>query len=724
MAVRKATQIGPFSRGMNTFDDPTALHDQECAEALNFDSGLDGSLKGRPPFTDTLNSLPLGASGTPKLLGYYYDSNGAPYLIASDGKSSTWSYASGAWTLITSTYSATDMAQFDGKAWLPAAPGTVATKGYWTPTGGFVTSVGMPNGVSITAYKSRLWIAEGVGGPNPTRIRYSKVLGQPDFWVSPGFVDVGAGDGENVVKIITYYDVMLVFRTKSIWSFQYSSDPASAIQGVIVPGIGLQSPESVVAYENYLYFMYDENAYSFINNRAQQINIKVPFKSSRPDSTSTPYAVSLFNNRILYSFFENIYVYSLRTQTWTMWRSDVHGPIGQLLMPMTDDMTGIGYAITSSSIPVEHETGRNYESNPRAVSTGSGSAYLTRYSWTRAFVSTGSPTPEGLNTVARLTSTETGTVSGRGVDSYGNPDLASPGTSGSWTESPLVTPGETITVSRYTRMLITSAFMLRVRFHDGAGNWVSTLMTDSSMSVPLLNNWRRVSWTGVVPAGAKYLAASLINTSPDAITTSNFMDVTGLMTVKGELRDYFDGSLAATTNSKYSWAGTANASDSIETSRRWAPLLRIEDSTTDATEDMVCSLTTKNYNFEAPGSLKVLFWWGVDAIFKKDIQGVVIPGVFNLSTTWAEIRNNTTWGGLRLSTWRFPYMSDRSVVSDVSTGMGPVRKFVKFFKKLRFRQLQFRVSFRTDGSKDSAPVQIFTISTYMTEKQTVSKTIS
>lgn len=509
MATRKAVTIGPFSRGLNTYDDPTALHDQECVESLNFDPGLDGSLRNRPPFTDTGSKIPIGPIGIPHLLGYYYDTNGLPYLIASNGDSSTYYYSGGIWTLITNTFSATDVTQFDGKAWLVAPVGEADPGGYWTPSGGFTAVTDMPKGTSITSYKSRLWVAQGVGGANPTRIYYSKVLGQPDFWNTPAFLDVGSGDGQNIVKIVTYYGVMLVFRTKSIWSFQYSTDPASAIQGVVVPGIGLQSPYALVAYENYLYFMYDESAYSFINNRAQQINTKVPFSTGAPGSTKSPYAVSLFNNRILYSFFENIYVYSLRTQTWSKWRSDTHGPIGQVMMPMTDELTGVGYAMS--------------------------------------------------------------------------------------------TRGSTTEVS----------------------------------------------------------------------------------------------------------------------------LLRIEDQINDNAEAMQCVLVTKNYNFDSAGSFKVLFWWGVDAIFRLNVRGQVIPGVYSFSTMWGDLREKgITWGQLLAGTWQHPYMSDPSVVTNVTSNSGPIRKFVKFLKKLRFRQLQFRVSFETDGSAASAPVQLFTLSTYMAEKQTVSKEIS
>lgn len=509
MTTRKPVVIGPFSRGINTYDDPTALHDQECAEALNFDPGLDGSLRSRPPFTDTGDPLPSPGTGTPRLLGYYYNSSGEPFLIAGDGISSTYQYSAGTWTLITDTFSATDMTQFNGRAWLVSPVGETDPGGYWTPADGFVADTDMPHGTSIASYKSRLWVSEGVTGANPTRIYYSKVLGQPDFWKDPAFLDVGSGDGQNVVKILTYYDTMLVFRSKSIWSFQYTSDPASAIQGVLVPGVGLQSPHAIVAYENYLYFMFNEDAYAFINNRAQQINIKVPFRTFNPGSTSNPFAVSLFNNRVLFSYYEMIYVYSLRTQTWTTWRSDAWGPIGQLMAPYVNDDSGVAYALP----------------------TGGGTGDHT--------------------------------------------------------------------------------------------------------------------------------------------------------------------------------------------------FLKIEDRVTAASEDMLCVLVTKNYNFDVPGSFKVLFWWGIDAIFKTNIQGQVIPGVYNLSTTWGKLfTDGISWGNLLGGTWSHPYLSDPSVISEVNTGPGPARKFVKFFKKLRFRQLQFRITFRTDGSVDSAPVQIFTLSTYMTEKQTVSKTVS
>lgn len=512
MTTRKPLLIGPFSKGLNTYDDPTAIQDTELVDATNFDPGFDGSLRSRPPFTDTGDPLTLGATGTPHLLGYFYDMSGAPHLIASDGLSSTWQYFADSWSLITDTFSATDFAQFDGKAWLLPPVGEADPGGYWEPTGGFVADADMPKGASITSYKSRLWIAEGLGGTNPTRIRYSKVLGQPSFWASPGFMDVGAGDGESVVKVISYFDAMLVFRTKSIWSFQYGTDPASAIQGVIVPSVGLQTPRSLVAYENYLYFMYDEKAYQFINNRVTQINSKVPFRAKNLGSTDSPFHVSLFNNRVLYSYYEVLYVYSLRTQTWTTWRSDTWGPIGQIMSSFVSGDTDEAFALPS-----------------RATTT---------------------------------------------------------------------TPSRTVA------------------------------------------------------------------------------------------------------------------------------LLRIADRFSTDTEMMECSIQTKNYNFDVPGSYKVLFWWGLDAIFKTNITAQVSPVLFNAVTMWGQIRTaGSTWGSLK--TWEFPLSEGETfITTEIVAASGPARKFARFLKKIRFRQLFFRIKFKTDGSDVSAPVQIFTISAYIGEKQTVSKAIS
>jgi hypothetical protein len=347
--------IGPFSRGLNTYDDPTAVLDDELVEALNFDPGLEGSLKSRPPFQDLGDPLTLGATGDARLIGVFYDTNGDYYLLASDGLSSTWHYRAGVWTLITSTFAATDMAQFDGKAWLVSPVGEADPGGYWTPSGGFVADADMPHGEVIVSYKFRLWVAPGFGNPNGTRVYYSKVLGQPSFWASPGFVDVGAGDGQGIVALTTYYNSLVVFRSQSIYTFEYVTDPAQGAVQVLVPGVGLSSKDTLVSYENYLYFMYDEKAYEFINNRATQINIKVPFEATNQADIAFPFTVSAFNNRIIFGYYDTMYVFSLRTRTWTRWRSPVYGAIGQFISPLAEGAVDEAFVLPSKAVPTGGE---------------------------------------------------------------------------------------------------------------------------------------------------------------------------------------------------------------------------------------------------------------------------------------------------------------------------------------------------------------------------------
>jgi hypothetical protein len=512
--TRSPLVIGPFARGLNLYDDPTAVLDDELVEALNFDPGLEGSLKNRPPFQDLSDPLTLGATGNARLLGFYYESNGTYHLLASDGLSTTWRYSAGVWSVLTATFAASAMVQFDGKAWLVSPVGEVDPGGYWTPAGGFVADADMPRGDVIASYKFRLWVAPGRNQPNGTRVYYSKVLGQPNFWQTPGFVDIGAGDGQSIVALTTYYNSLLIFRTQSIFSFEYITDPAQGQVQVLVPGVGLESKNTLVSYENYLYFMHDEKAYEFINNRATQINIKVPFEAVETEDIAFPFTVSNFNNRVIFGYYDTLYVYSLRTRTWTRWRSPVYGAIGQIISP------------------------------------------------------------------------------------------------------------------------------------NAAGT------TDEAFVLPS----REVAIGG----------------------------------------------------------------------SRSVPLLYITDQIADVTEEFTCVLQTKNYSYKLASNFKRLYWWGVDAIFRRRVIAQAVPVVFNRKPTWGElIAQGTTWNQLLSGTWGNLYLGDVSEVSDYDLeGLGSERKFVKFRKGLRFRQIYFKLTFETDGSIFSAPIQVFTLSAYVDPKETVSKTVS
>jgi len=497
----QAIQVGPFIGGLNTFSDASAIADNELSVCENFELDLDGSLKSRPPIEDVNIPFSLDTSGNINMLGYFYDNSGNAFLIASDGASSTYSFDGTAWTLITNQLSAAGFAQFDDKAWLTARVGSVQVGGTWSPTVSFAVEANMPKGEVIVTYKDRLWIAEGRTSTNKgTRLYRSRTIADPSLWpVTTDFVDIGSGDGQNIVNLAVYFNTLLIFRTNSIFGLQYAADPAAATVTLIVPSVGLNSKEALTAFESFIYFMHDDKAYEFTNNRASQINVKVPFKAEgSPAGIYLPYAVSEFNQRIIFSYFNVMFVYSLRTRTWTVWKSTVFGAIGKIF---------------------KRET-----------------------------------------------------------------------------------PSD-----------------------------VSVAITHSSASVP---------------AGSSRSAFTLV----------------------------------------------------------------ITDTTSLVTEDMRCVAQTKVFNYQASSIFKRLFWWGIDATFSQEVEGLVFPVTFNFQTT---------------KFWLSPLDAPPFVMSDVDVSTASFgRKFVKFFKSLRFRQVFFRVEFPTDGSTASAPVRLFSLMTYVNPKETVSRTIN
>lgn len=339
---KRAVQLGPFNKGLNTFSDPSAVPDDGLAELLNMELDLDGSLVSRPPFHDTGINMPLDVTGNMTLLGFFYTPLGAEYLIATDGLSKTYYLSGGAWVLLTNTFAATAMVQFDDKAWLLAPVGSVNPGGYWSPGSGFVAEPNMPRGTVIVAFKFRLWVAQGEQATaNGSRLYFSKLLGVTPFWpVSPEFIDIARGDGQNIVAIRTYYESLLIFRTASIYRFQYGTDPAAGTIEVSVPNVGLDSRWSLAAHENYFYFSYDDRAYEYMNGRSQVISQAIKFESSGGKSGYTvPLGVSVFHDRAIFTYYDTLYVFSLVTRTWSRWRSPERGGIGRILERRSDDLT-------------------------------------------------------------------------------------------------------------------------------------------------------------------------------------------------------------------------------------------------------------------------------------------------------------------------------------------------------------------------------------------------
>ena len=184
-------------------------------------------------------------------------------------------------------------------------------------------------------------------------------------------------------------------------------------------------------------------------------------------------------------------------------------------------------------LPLWAAAAANLDVNATGLAAGSLAPYGSRWSWTRSSLTgTTGPSGTGITTAQRFTSTETGSVTGRGVDSYGNPEVA-PGTTGDWVAGPSVVPGRIITISRYARsnLALTLGYYLVVRFHDGAGNWVGEVIPSGGTGAVASSTWARPTWTGRVPAGAaRFSVGTRYADATGAVTTATVLDLTGLQT--------------------------------------------------------------------------------------------------------------------------------------------------------------------------------------------------
>jgi hypothetical protein len=149
--------------------------------------------------------------------------------------------------------------------------------------------------------------------------------------------------------------------------------------------------------------------------------------------------------------------------------------------------------------------------------------------------------------------------------------------------------------------------------------------------------------------------------------------------------------------------------------------LTIEKSLAGTSVLVSCHATTKNYDFGVGYMYKRMNFWGVDVITSKAIIGTATPIVFGDIVTWGSL-STLSWNSL--GSWINPTTLDPSVTTTVSETSGSLRRFVKFLRGLRFRQIKFKVQMSTDGSLLDGPCRLYTMTVFASSKQHVSKSVS
>lgn len=314
-------KIGPFSGGLNSYSNPTAVGDNECVAISNFTVDLDGSIFSRPPLRikDTSDLVP--GTDELKLLGFFIDTSNEKYLIAA---TSSVTYArkesDGTWAVATSTFGATCFVQYANKAYLIASPSSANPGGSWVP-GTFTPITALPKGASAIVYKERLFVGGGKLDPtNANRVFFSNAADFATWNTSTNFFDVRSGDGQHIVKLAVFQDTILVFKEDCTYAFSYDSSPSRGAVRVINNAIGCSNIDCVVEYENSLYVHHESSVYQLSNWNFTLINLKVPFVYSNlfPGYPSAA-SLSILADQLIVHHYDSIYVFGLRTGAWTTW---------------------------------------------------------------------------------------------------------------------------------------------------------------------------------------------------------------------------------------------------------------------------------------------------------------------------------------------------------------------------------------------------------------------
>ena len=340
-------RLGPFVGGLNTFSDPTAIDDVELAICENFDMYPDGTLVNRPPINDLNIAMPLPALGSMVVLGWFVSPSGAPALIGTDNVNSTYYFDGNTWVLITNTIAAAAIAQYRDKLWLVAAPTSPNPGGSWELGGVFTAVPTMPKGRTIAVSKERLWVGPGKNvTSNGSRV-YFCAIADPNTW-NGDFITINTGDGQNVLEITVYFQDLLIFKNNSTYRFSYDIDPAMGTISRVSDTVGIFDTGCVTTFENRIFVLHNNSLYELSNYNYDRLNDRVPFRANNTSTALTAIAsLSYFSNRVFVSFFDVLYVWSVKTRSWSTWNSVALSNIGEIF-PIPGEQENTPTAYTSS----------------------------------------------------------------------------------------------------------------------------------------------------------------------------------------------------------------------------------------------------------------------------------------------------------------------------------------------------------------------------------------
>jgi hypothetical protein len=684
---------------------------------------IDGSLISRPPFQE-LDGQSAWTERIVLLCEAVF--SGVHYLIGSN-TNGVYHFVNNTWTLITATFRAAAAVQYADKVYMVPHPSS-GSGGKWDPSGGFTAVAAIPKGQACVIHKERLFVVPGtVSVTNTTRLTFSDA-GNFDAWTGSNFIDVGQGDGTKLIDVTVYQDNLLLFKDQTTYILAYDVRPTDAVVRKISQTIGVEGQYCVVNYENQVYVFHNGWVYEVVNYDFHRLNTKVPFALD----TTTPsafaaesFCLGILGDRLVVRYYNKTYVYGLRTRTWTEWvsaRSALHyfGPIVATRDPAGDKFYA-GSAVTAFRSLIQLFDTRTAAIKEQTLNPN----YTVISTFGIPAVNSWSPADTGEAWTVQGTATDYNVAAGVATISHGTRNVLR--------EAELNTTQADFEIYYETSIPVVPTGAggdiysdSRLRYVDANNYYLSRLVFSVAGAVTLylykvvagvatqLGSTAAIAGTQV----ANDIYSVRAQLSGSSLKTKAWK--TSTQEPNGWSISQVDASIASGKIRISSFVTTANTNG--------LPIVASVDNVkigplSGQVFDINCSAKTKNFDMAVSNQFKKLWHWGADVTSNRDITGTANVIVLSFDVTWDQLAS-VSWDDIATFSWDQPLTTVPSIVTVSSTGTGTARRFARFKKSLRYRQINFQVDLLTDGSTGDGPARLFTLMVVTETKQGVSKAIS
>lgn len=722
----QALRLGPFIGGLNLASDPTAIADAELVESLNLELDIDGSMISRPAFQE----LDGHASWTERIVCIGEAIFGSDYYLIGSNSTGVYYYLNGTWTLITATVQSYVAVQYGGFLYIVPEPSAANPGGKWTPGGGFSAVAAIPQGMAAVVHKERLFIAPGINAStNESRLKFSDA-GNLDSWPAGNFIDIGQGDGTKLIDVTVYQDNLMLFKNKSTYLLAYDVRPSDAVSRRVSSTIGVDRQFCMVNYENQVYVQHGGWVYEIINYDFARINTKVPFE--RDETAPTPFAdekifVSIVGDRLICRYFKKVYTYGLRTRTWSEWEASDNvlqyfGPVFTMHYP-----TGLRYfsgsSLSNYTTIVElfdkrDTTTKEQVLTPTITITDDFNETVAAGGWGTSDQGVAWTVNEGTASYFSKNGTK-GVVSVNSVNTTQTISLDTNTADADVTDEfvcPVTPTGSSIIVSTRVRQQAANTYY-RIRCEYTTTSTLSCTLqkvvagAGTTLAGPF-------TITGLIAGETFKCRIQIVDTAIKAKVWRNTVPEPGTWNLTAT-----DGAITGSGDIAFSTILTAGNTNTLPVAITADNLQMGAPSA--VTRDITCRAKTKNFDMAISHQFKRLWWWGLDASTSRVVVGTATPLVVSFDVLWSQLES-LTWGDLADNTWGQPLTAPLGVGTTVtpSAGTSLARRFIKFNKGLRYRQINFEVQMLTNGTTTDGPVRMFSMTIHTESKQTVSKSVS